>query len=93
MMPQVIKMAYEVKVTRQGQTTIPKPLREKYDIAEGDTILYIDVGDHVAVLPVPKDPLTVLKGLRIEEKGTIYDIRKEALRTAQRLVEEKFKRG
>jgi len=47
----------------------------------------------VAVLPVPKDPLTVLKGLRIEEKGTIYDIRKEALRTAQRLVEEKFKRG
>jgi len=39
MMPQVIKMAYEVKVTRQGQTTIPKTLREKYDIAEGDTIL------------------------------------------------------
>ena len=81
------------KVTRQGQTTIPKPLREKYDIAEGDIILYIDVGDHVAVLPVPKDPLMVLKGLRVEEKGTVYDVRKEALKTAQRLVEEKFKRG
>jgi len=89
----VIKMAYEAKVTRQGQTTIPKPLREKYDIAEGDIILYIDVGDHVAVLPVPKDPLMVLKGLRVEEKGTVYDVRKEALKTAQRLVEEKFKRG
>lgn len=85
-------MAYKVKVTRQGQTTIPKPLREKYKITEGNTILYIDVGDHVAVLPVPKDPLKVLAGLRIEGKGTVYDIRREALKIAQRLVEEKFKR-
>jgi len=86
-------MAFEVKVTRQGQTTIPKALREKYHIEEGDFVLYIDVGDHVAVLPVPKDPLRVLKGLKIEEKGTVYEMRKEALRTAQKLVEEKFKRG
>ncbi len=85
------KMTYEVKVTRQGQTTIPKLLRERYGIMEGDTVLYIDVGDHMALLPVPKDPLGVLRGLRIEEKGTVYEIRREALRTAQRLVEEKFR--
>ena len=89
----VDKMMYEVKVTRQGQTTIPKPLRDKYDIAEGDVVLYVDVGDHVAMLPVPKDPLRVLAGLRVKEKGTVYEMRKEALETAQRLVEEKFKRG
>jgi AbrB family looped-hinge helix DNA binding protein len=88
----VSKMAYEVKVTRQGQTTIPKSLREKYEIEEGDTILYIDVGDHITILPIPKDPLKVLAGLKVEEKGTVYEIRKEALKTAQRLVEEKFKR-
>jgi AbrB family looped-hinge helix DNA binding protein len=46
-------MAYEVKVTGQGQTTIPKPLREKYAIYEGDMITYVDLGDHIAVLPVP----------------------------------------
>jgi len=86
-------MAFEVKVTRQGQTTIPKPLRKKYDIEEGDKVLYIDVGDHVAVLPVPKDPLMVLRGLHIEEKGTVSDIRRTALKTAQKLVEQKFKRG
>lgn len=85
-------MAYEVKVTRQGQTTIPKPLREKYEIEEGDTVLYIDVGDHITVLPIPKDPLKVLEGLKIDEKGSVYEIRKEALRTAQRLVEEKLGR-
>ena len=89
---EVSKMTYEVKVTRQGQTTIPKPLREKYEIKEGDMILYVDVGDHMTILTVPKDPLRVLEGLRIEEKEAVYEIRKEALRTAQRLVEEKFKR-
>lgn len=86
-------MAFEVKVTRQGQTTIPKPLRKKYAIEEGDTVLYIDVGDHVAVLPVPKDPLMVLRGLRIEEKGSVFDIRRAALKTAQKMVEQKFQRA
>lgn len=85
-------MAYEVKVTRQGQTTIPKELRDRYKIEEGDTVLYIDVGDHITVLPIPRDPLKVLEGLRIEEKGSIYDMRREALQTARRLVEEKFGR-
>ncbi len=83
-------MAYEVKVTRHGQTTIPKPLREKYKIEEGDTILYIDIGGHIAILPVPKEPLKVLEGLQIEA-GPVHEMRKEALETAQRLVEEKFK--
>ena len=85
-------MAYEVKVTRQGQTTIPKPLREKYLIDEGDRIIYIDLGDHMAVLPAPRHPLKVLEGLRIEAKESVYEMRKEALEAAQRLVEEKLKR-
>lgn len=84
-------MAYEVKVTRQGQTTIPKILREKYEIKEGDTILYVDVGDHIAILPVSEDPLKTLKELRIGEKKSVYELRKEALKTAQKLVERKRK--
>ena len=83
-------MAYEVKVTRQGQTTIPKPIREKYAIVEGDTLLYIDVGDHVAVLKVPVDPLKRLLEIRVDDKATISEIRKQALETAQKLVEKKF---
>lgn len=88
----VMKVAYEVKVTRQGQTTIPKELRDKYRIEEGDAVLYIDVGDHITVLPIPRDPLKVLEGLRIEEKGSVYEMRKEALRTAKKLVKEKLGR-
>ncbi len=85
-------MAYAVRVTRQGQTTIPKGLRDKYQIKEGDRIIYVDVGDHMAVMPLPKDPLKALEELRLEVKGSIYKMRKEALETAQKLVERKFRR-
>lgn len=85
-------MAYEVKATRQGQTTIPKPLREKYAINEGDKIAYIDLGDHIFVLPVPKHPVKALEELRIKAKESVYEMKKEALETAKRLIEEKLKR-
>lgn len=88
----MVRLAYEVKVTRQGQTTIPKEIRDKYGIEEGDMVLYIDVGDHITLLPVPKDPLKILEGLRIEEKGSVYEMRREALKTARKLVEEKLGR-
>jgi AbrB family looped-hinge helix DNA binding protein len=79
-------MVYEVKITRQGQTTIPKPLREKYAIDEGDKIIYVDLGDHIAILPVPKHPIKVLEGLKIEAKEPTYEMKREAFKTAQRLV-------
>ncbi len=84
-------MAYEMKVTRQGQTTIPKSIRDKYGIAEGDRLIYVDLGDHLAVLPVPKYPLRVLEGLRLDVKEPVHEMRREALRVAQRLIDEKLK--
>ena len=85
-------MAYEVKVTRQGQTTIPKPLREKYMIDEGDRVIYVDLGDHVAMLPVPKHPVKALEDLKIDVKKSVHGMKKEALRTAQKLVDKKLER-
>lgn len=81
-------MAYEVKVTRQCQTTIPLEIRKKYKIAEGDSVIFVDLGDHVAMLPVPKYPVKKLLGLQIDVSDSIGDMRKEALETAQRLVEK-----
>ncbi len=84
-------MPYETKVTRQGQTTIPKPLRDKYGIKEGDEVVFIDLGDHMAVMPVPKHPLKVLDGL-VDVKESVHEMREEARETAKRLAEEKRKR-
>jgi AbrB family looped-hinge helix DNA binding protein len=84
-------MAYEVKVTRQCQTTIPIEIRKKYKIAEGDSVIYVDLGDHIAIVPVTKTPLKDLKNLRIDAKQSIPEMREEALQTAQRLVDKKLK--
>ena len=84
-------MAYEVKVTRQCQTTIPLEIRKKYRIDEGDSVIYVDLGDHIAIVPVSKNPLKDLKNLKIESKQSISEMRKEALQTARRLVDKKLK--
>jgi AbrB family looped-hinge helix DNA binding protein len=84
-------MAYEVKVTRQCQTTIPLEIRKKYKIDEGDSVIYVDLGDHIAIVPVTRSPLKDLKGLKIDAQQSVSEIRKEALETAQRLVDKKFK--
>ncbi len=36
-----------VTVTRKGQTTIPKEMREKYDMSQGAKLQVIDTGDGV----------------------------------------------
>ncbi len=86
-------MAYEVKVTRQGQTTIPKELRDRYDIKEGDRVLYIDVGGYMVVLPLPKDSLKELQALRIKDRRTIAEIRREIYRSALKHSEKRRKRA
>jgi len=83
-------MTYEVKVTRQGQTTIPKPLRAKYMIDEGDRVMYVDLGDHMAVLPVPNSAVKTLAGLKIDARQSVHKMKKEALDTAQRLARKKL---
>ena len=84
-------MAYEVKVTRQCQTTIPLEIRKKYKIDEGDSVIYTDLGDHIAIIPVTKNALKDLKNLKIETKQSVSKMREEALQTAKRLVDKKLK--
>ena len=41
---------FEVKVVRRGVITIPKELRDQNNIAEGDTLTLISLGDGVVVM-------------------------------------------
>jgi AbrB family looped-hinge helix DNA binding protein len=75
---------YESRITRQGQTTIPKDLREKYGLEEGDKVTYIDLGGQIILLPKPKDPIEALKKIRVESEKSIEEIKQEALETATR---------
>lgn len=77
-------MLYESRITRQGQTTIPKHLREKYGLGEGDEVTYIDLGDQIILLPKPRDPIEALKRIRVDTVKTVAEIKEEALGAAVR---------
>jgi AbrB family looped-hinge helix DNA binding protein len=41
---------FQVQVVRRGVVTLPKELRERNNISEGDTLTLIDLGDGVVVI-------------------------------------------
>ncbi|GBD99727.1 hypothetical protein BMS3Abin07_01768 [bacterium BMS3Abin07] len=55
-------------VTRKGQTVIPAYIRKKYGIFEGLTIQWIDTGETITVVPIPKDGIKTLRGAAKGEK-------------------------
>ena len=75
---------YESRITRQGQTTIPKRLRDKYGLNEGDEVTYIDLGDQILLLPKPKNPIEAMKKIQIDTEKTVEEIKQEALEAATR---------
>lgn len=42
-------MSKSTRVTEKGQATIPKELREKYDLEPGDEVVWIDTEDGIVV--------------------------------------------
>ena len=49
-------------VTERGQTAIPAKLRKKFGINGQSKLEWIDEGDALRVIPVPKDPIASYKG-------------------------------
>jgi len=84
-------LLHDSKVTRQGQTTIPKTIRDKYGIEEGDEVTYIDLGDHIVLLPKPRDPIKALQQLCIQEEKTTHEVKELASETAKRETEKRHK--
>jgi len=46
----LVNNTFQIQVVRRGVITLPKELREQYQINEGDTLNLIDLGDGVFVL-------------------------------------------
>ncbi len=43
---------FESTISKQGQTTIPKPVRESLGLRPGDRVRYVIVGGAVRILPL-----------------------------------------
>lgn len=53
----------ETSVTKRGQTSIPAAIRRRYQIHEGDRLVWLDEGSVIRVVPVPPDPIRALRGI------------------------------
>jgi AbrB family looped-hinge helix DNA binding protein len=42
-------MSKSTRITEKGQATIPKSLREKYDLAPGDEVIWMDTDEGIVV--------------------------------------------
>lgn len=57
-------MSQSTRITEKGQTTIPKELREKYDLEAGDEVVWIDTDDG---LVVKKRTRTAARGMLVPD--------------------------
>ena len=70
-------MSKATRVTRKGQATIPKELREKYDLEPGDEVVWMDTDDGIVV---KKRTRTGGRGLLVPED--VSDEKREAVAEA-----------
>ena len=64
-------MSQSTRVTEKGQATIPKELREKYNLEPGDEVVWIDTDEGIVV---KKRTRTAGRGLLLPD-GTPEDTR------------------
>lgn len=61
-----------MKVTRNGQVSLPAALRHRWGAR---SILVVDRGDYAIVRPVPDDPIAALRGAHAGEGPSTDDAR------------------
>jgi AbrB family looped-hinge helix DNA binding protein len=62
------------RISSNGQVSIPAEVRRRWGATE---VIVIDKGDRVIVRPVPKDPVSALRGKYAATKRTSEDERNE----------------
>lgn len=78
-------MSKSTRVTEKGQATIPKELREKYDLDPGDEVVWIDTDEGIVV---KKRTRTGARGLLLPE-DTSDETRMEVAEELSRRLRER----
>jgi AbrB family looped-hinge helix DNA binding protein len=75
-------MSKSTRVTEKGQATIPKELREKYDLDPGDEVVWIDTDEGIVV---KKRTRTDARGLLVPDDTPDEKREEVAAELSQRL--------
>lgn len=68
-------MAKSATISSKGQITLPKELREKYHLREGETAVVVDGGEGILIKHGRASLRGLLKG-KIDSKGFEEDLKK-----------------
>ena len=68
-------MAKTATISSKGQITLPKELRDKYHLQEGETAVVLDAGGGILIKHGRASLRGLLKG-KIDSKGFEADVRK-----------------
>lgn len=52
----------QTTVSKRGQTAVPANIRQKYKIIAQGKLEWIDEGEVITVIPIPKDIISVYRG-------------------------------
>ncbi|MFY4816571.1 AbrB/MazE/SpoVT family DNA-binding domain-containing protein [Haloarcula sp. AONF1] len=79
-------MSESTRITEKGQATIPKSLREKYDLAPGDEVIWIDTDEGIVV---KKRTRTAGRGLLVPDDTSREEREAVAEELARRVRERR----
>lgn len=64
-----------LELDKKGRLTVPKEYRR--DLGLEGKVLVVSAGDHLKLIPIPKDPIAALRGA-LSTKKTFKELRKQA---------------
>jgi len=72
-----------LELDKKGRVTVPKEYRRELGLQ--DKVLLVNAGDHLKLIPIPKDPIAALRGAFTTRKS-FKELRKQAEVEAENAV-------
>jgi antitoxin PrlF len=66
------------RIGRRGQIVLPKEVRQKIRVTEGDQIAFVIDGEQVVIKPITQSLLDMRGRIRVSDKQDFDSIRKQA---------------